>query len=259
MTLERFDDLVNEGRALLRIGGKPRHAQHQFQRWEEGVTAWLQSSFPNSSLSATWASLGTPVLHLGDIEFDEPLTWKNFHDIVQNRLIWLGKIAYNTNLTTHKRQSLAKKQLKTSDVFVVHGHNNALKTELARFLEKLGLNPIILHEQPDKGRTIIEKFESYSTVSFAVILLTSDDLGRSKKTSDKEEARARQNVIFELGYFIGKLGRASATAIYEAGVEIPSDFEGVLYIPLDEDGNWKLNLAKEIKAAGVPVDLNKLV
>lgn len=148
-------------------------------------------------------------------------------------------------------------QLK-KDVFVVHGHNEGIREGVARFLEKIGLNAIILHEQPNNGRTIIEKFEDHSNVSFAIVLLTGDDVGRKRTdTESANQSRARQNVIFELGFFIGKLGRKKVCAIYESGVELPSDYQGLLYVNYDVTGSWKLQLAKELKSGGMPVDLNK--
>ena len=101
----------------------------------------------------------------------------------------------------------------------------------ARFIEKLGLELIVLHEQPNKGRTIIEKFQDYSNVSYAVVLLTPDDRGGVASSKlEEQQPRARQNVIFELGYFIGKLSRKRVCALYIDGVEIPSDYSGVLFI-----------------------------
>ena len=129
---------------------------------------------------------------------------------------------------------------------------------MARTIEKLQLTPIILSEQPNQGQTIIEKFELHSNVGFAIIVLTADDLGKLK-TDDKEKYRARQNVILEMGYFIGKLGRNKVFPLFESGVELPSDLHGVLYNPLDEQGIWKFNLAKELNAAGYNVDANKLL
>ena len=146
-----------------------------------------------------------------------------------------------------------------TDVFVVHGHDEAAKQELARFIEKLGLKSVILHEQPNAGRTIIEKFEDYSNVGFAVVLMTPDDVGASKDKKDQAQPRARQNVVFELGFFIGKLGRNRVCALYKEEVEIPSDYIGVLYVPMDGNGGWQLKLAKEIKAAGISIDLNKAI
>lgn len=144
-------------------------------------------------------------------------------------------------------------------VFIVHGRDDATKDAVARLLEKLDLDCTILHEQPNKGRTIIEKFEDYSSVAFAVVLLTPDDVGGISSNPDKLSPRARQNVIFELGYFIGEIGRERVCALHHKDVELPSDLDGILYVTLDEHGAWNLELAKEIQAAGLDVDLNKLL
>ena len=143
-------------------------------------------------------------------------------------------------------------------IFVVHGHDEEAKQSVARCIEKLGLTAIILHEQADKGRTTIEKLESYANVGFAVILLTPDDIGASKGEEDKLQPRARQNVILELGYFLGRLKRDKVCALYKGDVEIPSDFSGVLWTRMDENEAWRLRLAMEMKEAGLNVDLNKL-
>ncbi|WP_242131330.1 TIR domain-containing protein [Aestuariivivens marinum] len=130
--------------------------------------------------------------------------------------------------------------------FIVHGHNDQIKLEVSRYIEKTcDLETIILHEEANEGKTVIEKFEKYSDVDFAVALWTADDVGKSKK-SDEYNYRARQNVIFETGYFIGKLGRNKVIILYEAGVEIPSDYNGVIYIEIT--GNWKDYLRREIEA-----------
>jgi predicted nucleotide-binding protein len=145
-------------------------------------------------------------------------------------------------------------------VFIVHGHDDLTKTSVARFIEKLGLEAIILHEQPNKGQTIIEKFESNAAnVGFAVVLLTPDDVGAPKEAPNDVKERARQNVILELGYFCGSLGRNGVCVLYKEGVEIPSDYLGVVYTPIDSTGGWHLKLAKEMKAAGLDVDLNKAI
>jgi predicted nucleotide-binding protein len=146
----------------------------------------------------------------------------------------------------------------SNKVFVVHGHDQAAREAMARFLEKIELEAIILHEQPDQGFTIIEKFEAYaSQVSFAVVLLTPDDLGGSA-SAPAQAARARQNVIFELGYFVGKLGRGRACLLRKGEVEIPSDLYGVIYTEMDAAEGWKLKLVKELKAAGLDFDANKV-
>ncbi len=147
----------------------------------------------------------------------------------------------------------------TKEVFVIHGRNNEAKETVARFLEKLGLTPVILHEQSNQGRTIIEKFERHAPqVGFAVALLTPDDVGALKSDEKNLKPRARQNVVFELGYFLGRLGRERVCALTKGNVELPSDYDGVVYISLD-DGGWKMNLIRELKNADFNVDANKVL
>jgi predicted nucleotide-binding protein len=130
--------------------------------------------------------------------------------------------------------------------FIVHGHNDTLKLEVARFLEKdLNKGAIILHEEASQGRTVVEKFENYSDVDFAIALWTNDDLGKAKDNQDLMP-RARQNVIFETGFFLGKIGRENVIILHESGIEIPSDYSGVVYVAIE--GNWKDTLRKEIEA-----------
>lgn len=150
--------------------------------------------------------------------------------------------------------------LDSRKVFVVHGHDNEAKEGTARFLGRLGLHPIILHEQPSSGRTVIEKFETYSDdIAFAVVLLTPDDLGNAASDPTNLKARARQNVIMELGYFMGRLGRPRVCALYKGGVELPSDYQGVIYVEMDPAGAWKAKLAQEFVQAKLPIDLSGLV
>ena len=147
----------------------------------------------------------------------------------------------------------------TKKVFLVHGHDNEAKETVARFIERLSLVPVILHEQPNSGRTVIEKFEVFSDVGFAVVLLTPDDVGASSKNQKSLNPRARQNVILELGYFMGKLSRFRVCALYKQGIEIPSDYQGVLYIELDSVGAWKRKLAQELVEANFSIDMDGLL
>lgn len=142
-------------------------------------------------------------------------------------------------------------------VFIVHGHDEGARESVARYLEKIGFEPIILHEQANKGRTVIEKVEANGDVGFAVVLLTPDDEGH--KLGDPMEPRARQNVLLELGYFIGRLGRANVCAIRKNDVAIPSDFAGVVWENMDDAGAWKQALARELQAAGHNIDWNKVM
>jgi predicted nucleotide-binding protein len=142
-------------------------------------------------------------------------------------------------------------------VFIVHGHDDAAKVNIARYLEKLGLEAIILHEQASKGKTIIEKFEEHAAGScFAVVLLTPDDVGYPQNKEVQAKPRARQNVIFELGYFCGAISRKNVCVLFKEGVEIPNDYLGVVYTPMDDSGAWQLHLAKEMKHAGLQFDMN---
>lgn len=142
-------------------------------------------------------------------------------------------------------------------VFVVHGHDEGAREAVARFLEKLGFEAIILHEQANQGRTIIEKIEAYSDVGFAVVLLTPDDYGG--KTGGPSQPRARQNVILELGYFVGHLGRGHVCALMRGEIEVPTDWSGVVYQPMDSGGGWKGALAKELAVLGHDIDWSKVV
>lgn len=142
-------------------------------------------------------------------------------------------------------------------VFIVHGHDNAAKQETARFIERLGLNAIILHEQVTQGKTIIEKIEENTNVGFAIVLYTPCDLGKAKDDIDLKD-RARQNVIFEHGYLIGKLGRQRVSALVKGNVEKPNDISGVVYIDMDNGGGWKVPLAREMKSVGYDIDMNKI-
>lgn len=148
-------------------------------------------------------------------------------------------------------------------VFIVHGHNETMKQSVARVIEKLGLEPVILHEQANQGMTVIEKFLSNSNVGFSIILLSADDIGYAKKDGvTKAKDRARQNVIFELGFFTAKLGRKKVVALVENSIdfEIPSDIHGVIYIPFDgTDGKWKFDVAKELMDNGYSFDLKRIM
>ena len=148
----------------------------------------------------------------------------------------------------------------STHVFVVHGRDGGTRDTVARYLDGLGLEPIILEEQASKGRTIIEKFEDYAeTAGFAVAICTPDDVGALAIKPDDLKPRMRQNVVLELGYFAGKIGRNRVCALVMGEIEIPSDYSGVVYIPLDDPGAWKLQLAKELTAAGLPVDTDGLL
>ena len=152
-----------------------------------------------------------------------------------------------------EKEAQIKLQKMSNKIFIVHGHDGELKLSVARMLEKIGIEAIILSEQANKGRTIIEKFEDYSDVGAAISLFTKDD---KCINGEKEVFRARQNVVFEAGYFMGKLGRDRVIIIAESDIDIPSDLSGVVYT---NKNNWEFDVCKELNSMGYEVDLNKLL
>lgn len=145
-----------------------------------------------------------------------------------------------------------------STVFIVHGHDDASKYEVARFVETIGFRSTILHEQASSGSTIIEKIEQHTDVGFAIVLYTQCDVGAAKSDQDNLQPRARQNVVFEHGFLIGKIGRKNVVALVKGNVEKPNDISGVVYISLDESQGWKLSLVREMRASGYDIDMNKV-
>lgn len=145
-------------------------------------------------------------------------------------------------------------KLNYSKIFVVHGHDGEMKQHVARIIEKQGIEAIILSEQANRGKTIIEKLEGNSDVGGAVCLFTADDVGRENSEKDAR-LRARQNVVLEAGYFMGKLGRDHVVFLADDGIEMPSDLSGVVYTSTN---NWQLDLLKDLKAMGYSIDFNKM-
>jgi len=137
-------------------------------------------------------------------------------------------------------------------IFIVHGRDNESKQELSRYIESLGIEVIILHEQASSGMTIIEKIEHYSNeVDFAFVLYTACDHGRGiHETKVHPKNRARQNVVFEHGYLMAKLGRKNVCALVKGEIETPNDISGVVYVGLDSAGAWKMEVNKELNACG---------
>lgn len=233
---DQFDFLVEQAESyVLRQSVSPK----SLRQWKNRALNWLKDNMADQELSDAMLVVPNNNLHRG---LQVLLRARSIVPILRGR----------SGPKPPKPQNAKR-------VFIVHGHDAALKTSVARFLSRMGLDPVILHEEPNRGRTIIEKFIEHSDVGFAVVLLTPDDKGGvAASTLDKQRFRARQNVVLELGFFLGKLGRERVAAIYDSQVEMPSDYTGVLFIEHDNAGIWQLALAKEIKASGIEVDLNKL-
>lgn len=167
---------------------------------------------------------------------------------------------FNSNKVKNNSSTNISKSINKNDVFIVHGHDDSMKLEVARFIEQLDLKPIILHEQVNEGLTIIEKLEKHTEIGFGIILYSPDDIGSENNQNDnkKFKLRARQNVIFEHGYLIAKIGRHNVCALVKDDIEKPSDITGIIYIKFS-DNAWKIELSKELKNAGYKFDLNKIL
>jgi len=252
-----IDERIRQGdaiRATLTRGPLSQEAK----AWHEKNEALLQRLFTEPSeyeqyrMCVLSGSGGPMIAFRGSARDDDETRW---HEI---RLQWLrslrGRLDVYEAAAPAEPGTVGPTDVAplSREVFVVHGHDEASKLHVARVLERLGLTAIVLHEQPDAGRTIIEKFEDHANVGYAVVLLTPDDESGSTR-------RARQNVILELGYFLGRLGRGKVRALYKPGVELPSDLHGWLYTLMDEGGAWKFKLGTELRTAGFDVDLNRLV
>lgn len=216
---------------------------------------------------------GTYLKHFASLGSPNPTFWKQIeiiHDDIEDHITHLESILGRLELFPEDIQIEVQQVApnprdhqagKEKNVFIVHGHDNAAKQTVARFISQIDLTPIILHEQPNRGQTIIEKLETNAhEAGFAVVLLTPDDVGRVKTAlPDSDKPRARQNVMLELGYFLAHLGRANVCALYKPGVEIPSDYTGVLFIEMDSRDGWKRDLARELQAAKIPFNIHKML
>lgn len=233
--------------------------------WEDYNSELLKQSF-NNERNEYKNEYDSVNFYYGMYGKGAPDPLQAFREKLKNKLTNLNQLLIKVDLmksqvpdkTIGIKTELTTEENLTNKVFIVHGHNNEIRVSVAHTLEKLGLNPIILHEQPNSGKTIIEKFEIHSNVGFAIVILTDDDLGKAK-TDENLNQRARQNVILELGYFIGKLGRDKVCPLYTKGVELPSDLYGLLYTEIDKSEHWKIKMAKELKAAGYEIDVNKII
>jgi predicted nucleotide-binding protein len=194
----------------------------------------------------------------------DPLRWKesalhamyNARNFLAEELEFAPKSAPPSEPSSVPAKTARKSTAANTSVFIVHGRDGPAKVEVARLLERAGLNAVILHEQPNAGRTIIEKFEDHGgSAGFAVVVITADDVGGLD--AQNLQPRARQNVIGEMFWFAGKLGRDRVCALKRGDVEMPSDFAGVGYTDMDDRGAWKAELLRELEAAGYAVDWRK--
>lgn len=232
--------------------------QREYWTWSDYNKEMLRRLFTNSTLADEYSSWGG-LFVVREKKLHEKV--QELHSDIDDKIHRLESIKVRLELIP-VAEGIAKQtrdsspQRVNTKVFIVHGHDEATRETVARYLEKLRLQPIILHEQASRGQTIIEKIEHYSEVDFAVVLLTPDDVGAALNAKSNLQPRARQNVILELGYFIARLGRSHVCALHKGELELPSDYIGVVYVPLDDNGGWRLQLARELKEAEFEIDLN---
>lgn len=235
----------------------------EYSSWDDYNLEFLKQSFnePLNEYREKYHEVGSlsPIIILGESTLDEKA--KKLINKINSKTHVLNNLVQQIDLFRYldiesydKTKNL---EISNSQVFIVHGHDELAKVEVARFIEKLGFKPIILHEQASSGMTIIEKIESYSNVGFGVVLYTPCDIGAKKGEKTEQKNRARQNVVFEHGYLIGKIGRNRVAALVKGDIETPNDISGIVYISMDN--NWNMKLAQELVNSGYPVDLNKVL
>ena len=260
--IERLQKVLKEIPVLVKL----EQGSNEFKKWHRNTRVAIEKTFLNEPLKikdfskirySPWAiTEGTP-----DHEFQRSYVrgLGTARAMLESMIEEVEEYWDDEDQEPKSYINSTSRRMNTNEIFVIHGRDNETKETIARFLEQLDLKPVILHEQSNQGRTIIEKFEQYAQVGFAVALLTPDDVGSLQEDAWNPKSRARQNVIFEFGYFIGRLGRKRVCALTKGDVEIPSDYAGVVYISLDDAGGWKNNLIKELKGAGIDVDANRAV
>lgn len=240
------------------------YGNERFAAWRSKFSKFLDTHFP-SETSRLNAKLTHMIFTVGGSESDYQRFWREDGEIclsfIDSLVTDVTNDEYDFEHKAVSKEEKKKNQAAQNDknkVFIVHGHDELTKTKVARFIEKLGYEAIILHEQASGGKTIVEKIEFYTDVGFAIILYTPDDVGGLNKTESPsvQKNRARQNVIFEHGYLIAKLGREKVVPLVVGDLEMPSDVSGIVYVA---DTNWQIDVAKEMKQAGYSIDFNKLM
>lgn len=265
----KLDERIELGEELYKY---PVNTQADFAKNKEDYSSWsdYNSEFLKQAFNKEYNEYKKSYDNAGT--FSTALIGRNptpnqelqkFKSRIETKLDNLKKLRAKTDLlktnfidNTSPKSEIVK--LNKSQVFIVHGHDEAAKTKTARFIEKLGLTPIILHEQASGSKTVIEKIEAYSNVGFGIVLYTPCDIGAKNEDNPDLKNRARQNVVFEHGFLIGKIGRGNVCALVKDNVETPNDISGVVYVKMDDDDAWHLKIARELRNSGYDIDMNKL-
>ena len=263
----RLQDRVGKGYEIkeisIRSADELDAAKKCYYKWSDFNEELLKRLFTTEELAEEYSHW----IGVGVIAMSEPPLGKKIHDFhedVDGKIHRLDSIIERielipiSSLAQNDDRKSPSKSLDKSKIFIVDGHDNEAKLEAARFVKKIGFTPIILYEQASGSKTIIEKIEAYSDVGFGVVLYTPCDVGAINVGTPSLRGRARQNVVFEHGFLIGKLGRKNVCPLVKGHVETPNDISGIVYTSMDS-GSWQIELAKELRAVGYPVDMNKVI
>lgn len=243
-------------------------AKREFSEWSDFNLELIKQSFtePYNEYWRSYDNAGNAIglmAAIGGRRQQPGEILNEFIKKVESKLDNLNKLKNKVKLIesyVEETQVIAKAEVQRnmSQVFIVHGHDEEAKTKAARFVEKLGLEAIILHEKASSSRSIIEKIEEYSDVGFGIVLYTPCDIGGKQVENPELKSRARQNVVFEHGFLIGKIKRQNVCALVKGDVELPNDISGVVYVKMDDEEAWHLKIARELKNSGYEIDMNKL-
>ena len=259
--LNALKDRLNEEVYGVYVEKGREYGRERFKAWERAIQKILEEHFPaytgklHSKLHPmVMVGYHDPIQQFMEDEYKPSISFIDslIMDINNNEVISPASNKHKIKVSKSGKNSneLLKK------AFIVHGHDDAKKLETARFLEKIGFEAIILHEQPNGGKTIIEKLEKFTDVGFGIVLYTPDDVGEAVANQACIRPRARQNVVFEHGLLIGKLGRGRVIPlVVDHNIELPGDISGMVYM---SDNGWEVQLAREIKELDYDVDFNKL-
>jgi predicted nucleotide-binding protein len=267
---EKLQARIEQGKLLRlkKIGSQQEldAEKKEYEKWDSFNKELLKRLFSSDELCNEYSRwVGSSVMMMRERYFEEKLS--DHHKEIDERIHRLDSIIGRLELIPESvsiESSLVNKieptaHLDKSKIFIVHGRDNEAKLEVARFIEQIGFTPIILHEQASGSKTIIEKIESYSDVGFGIVIYTPCDTGKNKNDDAATyQGRARQNVVFEHGFLIGKLGRSRVCSLVKGDLEKPNDISGVVYTSMD-GGSWKIELAKELRAADYSIDMNEVI
>lgn len=235
--------------------------KHDFGRWSSYNESLLQKIFEDQSIVDEYCMTGPVIvlphrsirLYVEEKQKHISASINNLVSIRERLELYEGA----TNQAVNAEQK--EKELPNRKVFVVHGHDKGKRLAVEKFLEKLKLMPIVLQDQPGGSKALIEELVKHGDVAAALVIYTPDDEGRLAQGNHDLESRARENVVLELGYFIGRIGRDNVFVLLAHGIDLPSDFKGVRYTLIDDTDGWQMTTARNLKDSGLDIDVNDLL